>query len=205
MTNSLLPTEIGIDFDGVAWPLVEAVGSLPDCPSIAGKPLSYENCATWDTIIEIWGPEADFAFAAKKMDEARALPYLRRFGLYQGFAHALDVFRANGLQPTILSHNSDEAIGNVTAFLAEQGLSVPVVSAKPKEKIEWCLAKGAPLVDDAPGTIRDAHAAGLLVTAPRYLYNAEALDETQTPWGHDWSELLPLTLLAIGVKSPVFA
>ena len=199
------PTEIGVDFDGVAWPLVEAIGSLPDCPLLDGERFGYKNCATWDSVVEIWGPETDIHFAMAKMDEARGLDYLRRFGLYEGFARALRTFELNGLRPTILSHNTDAALANVETFLGEQGIKAPIVAAKPKEKIAWCLERNAPLIDDAPETIHLAHEAGVVATAPRYLYNAEVIDETSTPWGRDWSELLPLTLLALGVKSPAFA
>jgi hypothetical protein len=203
MTNSPAVREIAIDFDGTAWSLLNSLGQLAGIPKWQGEVLTHENCSTWDTVVEIWGPDVDVAFAFEKMAEARDVSRLRQFGLFDGFARAINVFEANGFKPTILSHNSDTCIAGITEYLSEQGINAPVISAKPKEKIEWCLERQAALVDDAPETILMAHEAGVPLTSLRFLYNAEAIDQTQTPWGRDWSELLPLTLMTLGVKNPV--
>lgn len=197
--------EIAIDFDGTAWSLVNSLGQLPGIPKWQGEVLTHENCSTWDTVIEVWGPDTDVAFAFEKMAEARRVDRLRHFGLFPGFARAVHVFKANGFKPTILSHNGDACIASIETYLAEQGIDAPVVAAKPKEKIAWCLEREAALVDDAPETILMAHEAGVPLTSLRFLYNAEAIDKTQTPWGRDWFELLPLTLMTLGVRAPVAA
>jgi phosphoglycolate phosphatase-like HAD superfamily hydrolase len=194
MTTDLTP--IAIDFDGVAWPLVDSLGQLPDCPEWQGERLTTQNCSTWDTVIDIWGQGLDYAFA--KMDEARSLENLRRIGLFAGFAEAMQTLEARSFRPTILSHNSEAACAGIRTYLDERGLGhIEMIAARPAEKIEWCLAEGAEiLVDDAPDTIRAAHAAGLTPVAPRYLYNADAIAETGAIWGHDWKQLLPLLLVA---------
>jgi hypothetical protein len=199
------PTEIGIDFDGVAWSLVNSLGLLPDCPLWKGEVLTHDNCDDWETVIEIWGPGTDVEFAFTKMDEARALERLRRFGLFPRFAEAIATFRANGITPTIISHNSEEALAGIRTYLDELGLELEIVRARPADKIAWCQERNAPLVDDAPETIRLAAESGVALTAPRYPYNAKAIDETGTVWAsmrNGWSELLPLTLMNLGVKNP---
>jgi phosphoglycolate phosphatase-like HAD superfamily hydrolase len=189
--------KIGIDFDGVAWSVVDSLGHLEDCPPYKGQRLSLANCDSWDTVVEIWGK--DVAFAMAKLDEARHIDRLRHFGLFEGFDTALNSLKAMGHEPVILTHNNDEAITHIKEFLVEQGLGdVEVVKAKPAEKIQWCLDNGSPvLVDDAPDTIRAAAEAGLTPIAPRYLYNAAAIDEVGAVWGHGWSQLLPLIITSV--------
>jgi phosphoglycolate phosphatase-like HAD superfamily hydrolase len=194
-------TPICVDFDGVAWSLVDSLGHLPGCPTWNGKRLSLKNCDSWNTVIDVWGEGTDVKFAFEKMDEARSVERLRHFGLFPNFASSINRLKARGLRPHILSHNSDVAIAGIEQYLREQGLDLPLIQAKPAEKIAWCLEHGSPvIVDDAPETIIAAQAAGLTPIAPRYLYNADAIDQTNCPYtDKGWPALEHLVLTALGI------
>jgi hypothetical protein len=196
---------LAIDFDGTAWPFLDAFGSVPETPCHAdGARVDHTNCLYWDVLPELFGAtrpgEPDFfdkdalGRMLAAMDVARSLPNLRLFGLFADFAAAIAALRADGYAPVILSDVSETSGAAVRGYLDELGLDLEVVRCSGKDKAQWCLDNGSPLlVDDAPLTIADAAAKGVPLLSFPYLYNAELLSETGAtvvPDAGNWQQML---------------
>lgn len=185
---------IAIDFDGTAYPLIDALASLPETPLLNGKRLSREDVVSWQTMVDLYG---GFEQMCIEMDKARTLEVMRSTGLYPGFAEAVAALRRAGIKPVIVSHNNSGSIDNIREYLRELGLHLEVVSAEPSEKIAWCEKHDVKvLVDDAPDTIRKAKAAGLIPASLRYRYNSEAISEVGAIVATSWEILLPQLISA---------
>lgn len=195
---------------------MDSFGLHPDCPSLNGERLSGHNWASWDTPVDVLIPrfivegkpdmDALFPAMAKMMDESRSYECLTRHGLFDGFVQAMESLRSAGFDPTILTDNTADGIEALGRFLGEQGLGwMQVEMAKMGQpKIDWCHANDVTvLIDDAPKTILAGANADPRVTvvAMRYLYNADAIAETDAPSGSNWSELLGLVEQALGVTA----
>ena len=185
MTDTRIP--LAIDFDSTAWPFLNALGAVPETPTHAdGSQVDQTNCFHWDVLPELFGAtranDPDFfdkdgidrMLAA--MDAARSAESLRRHGLFDGFAEAIRALQTDGYRPLILSDISETSAAAVEAYLAECGIEIELVRCKGRDKAQWCLDNGSPLlVDDSPETIADAAAKGLpLLTFP-WPFNQEAL------------------------------
>ena len=200
-------TPLAIDFDSTVWPFLDAFGAVPETPLLPdGNVVGQMSCGYWEILPELFGAtRADNPDFFDKdglnrmlatMDKARSLESLRRLGLFDGFTEALAALRADGYEPVILSDVSETSGASVRAYLAELGLDIEVVCCSGKDKAQWCLDNGSPLlVDDAPVTILDAAAKGVPLLTFAYPYNETASAETAANTtivgpAEDWSAML---------------
>jgi hypothetical protein len=173
------------DFDGIAYPFVTGVSTHP-----RGQGLTIENCAEWETPIEVTGLEHWPAALA------HALSYetMCAVGLYEDFPPAMEDLKAWGIEPLVQTHRPAADVAAVRRVLEEEGLGwLSVTQATPEEKIAFCLREGiSVIVDDHPQTIIDAHQAGLTVLSLRFPYNAAVIEQLGVTNAPDWEALKTL-------------
>ena len=120
---------------------------------------------------------------AEGVETAVQLEMLREIGFFPGFVEAMERLQEQGFRPVLLSHNSDSVIESFRILLAETGLDLECLPARPPEKIAWCRANDAAgLIDDAPETLLLAKGAGIPAFTFRYLYNAREVDQSEAIW-----------------------
>jgi hypothetical protein len=200
-----LTSTLAIDFDSTAWPFITALGKVAGCPRFPnGSQLDYSTLESWRTIDELFGvlraDEPDFfdkealGQMLEMMDQARTPEMLREVGLYEGFVEAMCALQADGYTPLVLTDTSEVSAAAIRDYLAELGLDLQVVRCSGKEKAQWCIDNGAPLlVDDAPHTITDAHAKDVALLTFPYAFNTDALsdsDATVIDQPGDWTAML---------------
>lgn len=169
------------DFDGIAYPFITGLSTHPSLGE-----LSIAGCHVWELPILMAGADWDEA-------HAHALTYetMRLIGLYEDFVPAIESLRAQGVEPIVMTHRSAEGFRDACRILQEAGLDwLEVHRASPEEKIAFCLAEGVQvIVDDHPGTIAAAHAAGLQPMTLRFPYNDAVIAEHGVINAESWTEL----------------
>jgi hypothetical protein len=189
---------IGVDFDGVAYSLMDAYGLLPGVPRLpSGERVTGRTTPAWSTPIDLAG--GDKAKASDRLRRASLRPMLDRLGLIPGFADALRRFQRAGYEPVLLSSKHPDAFRAAVGYLADHGHPLRAFNLYPQQKVAWCVEHGAPvLVDDAPGTIALAGAAGVTPATLRWPYNEEAIRQTDALAADEWTTLARLVLEAAG-------
>jgi hypothetical protein len=187
--------KVAVDWDATAFSFLDSLMRHPNFTDEMHEKLHPSTCDHWDHPVTLLGLEA--------MEEVRTLEIMRDIGVYPGFVQSMRHLQTMGYEPVILTHNSENTIGLIKTYIAELGLDLEVLRARPAEKIAWCKENNCKvLFDDSPETILLAAEAGITPISFRFGYNAHAIDQAgalNIPQGSNWSALLAL---AIGVLEP---
>lgn len=182
--------DVALDVDSTIFPFHDAMALLPGAEMINARDDTY-----WGWVADQLGGQDVLPgyFAA-----AFTYDHMRRVGLLPGVVEELNALVDRGVRLHVMTRRNPNCAADTARFLADEGLRfVSFACEDPFDKVARCQQNGiGVIVDDHPGTIREAHTAGLRSLTLRYPFNAAVVDELRISHADTWTELAPMLAAA---------
>lgn len=175
--------QVMIDFDSTIFPLIDAMADHP-----LGSEITYEVIQRYEDLPKACGGIERMLLI---FDEVMGYRAMRSYAPFPGAPDAINRLAQRDFAVHVVSNRDPGLEDDVGRWLADHGIEVSsVVCAERLDKVSWCRENGVEImVDDHPGTLSAAHAAGLEVRSLAFNYNRRELQAAGLPLSRDWREL----------------